>query len=77
MKISQTVVSVHQLNIKEFQALETAYNIINEITDTYCDKCVLVSPNDGECVMVDELPRVKGILSFLMENRVVDVEVKR
>ena len=76
MKISQTVINVHQLNVEEFQALETSYKIVKHITETYGDRCRLVCPNDGECVDVDELPRVLGILSFLMMNRVVEVEAK-
>jgi hypothetical protein len=34
---------------------------------------VLASPNTGEVIMVDELRRVAGILGFLTENRVVEV----
>ena len=34
------------------------------------------SPNTGECVAIDELPRVLGILSFLTENRMVEVSPK-
>lgn len=76
MTISTSVINIHQLNIEEFQALETSYKIVKHITEVYGDKCRIVSPNDGECVDVDELPRVLGILSFLMENRVVDVEAR-
>ena len=76
MKIHQTVINVHQLTVEEFQALETAYKIVDHINESYGDRCRLVSPNDGECGDIDELPRVLGILSFLMENRVVDVEAR-
>lgn len=76
MKITQNVINIHQLTVEEFQAIELAYKIVEHIGNTYGERCRLVSPNDGECVDIDELPRVKGILSFLMCNRVVDVEAK-
>lgn len=76
MKIRQEVINIHQLSLEEYQALELAYNVVHHISETYGERCRLVSPNDGECVDVDELPRVKGILSFLMYNRVVDVEAR-
>ena len=76
MKITQNVINVHQLTIEDFQALEHAHKIVKELTDVYGEKCRLVCPNDGEIVDIDELPRVLGILSFIMYNRVLDVEAK-
>ena len=76
MKITQTVVNVHQLTVEDFQAMERAYKIVKELTEVYGEKCRLVCPNDGEIIDVDELPRVLGILSFVMNNRVLDVEAK-
>jgi hypothetical protein len=34
---------------------------------------VLAAPSTGEVIMVDELRRVAGILSFLTDNRVVEI----
>jgi hypothetical protein len=31
--------------------------------------------NDGECVTLSEIPRVRGIIDFVMQNRVVEVDV--
>ena len=76
MKITQNVINVHQLTVDDFQAMEHAYKIVKELTDVYGNKCRLVCPNDGECVDIDELPRVLGILSFIMYNRVLEVEAK-
>ena len=76
MTICTSTIQIHQLTLEDFQALEHSYKIINHLTETYGNKCRLVCPNDGEIVDVDELPRVLGILSFLMYNRVVDVEAK-
>ena len=77
MKITHQVLNFHQLSLEDFQALEKAYDIVNQIQDSYDEKCVLMSPNDGECVEVAELARVKGILSFLMVNRVVEINAKQ
>lgn len=78
MKFSIQAVQVHQLTTKEWGALQDAHEIVQEILDFYNrdSSLILQSPNTGECIQVDELPRVLGILSFLMENRVVEVEVK-
>jgi hypothetical protein len=76
MKIKQQVLNVHQLDIKDVEALEHAYKIIAHLSECYGADCVMVSPNDGECVTIDELPRVLGILSFIVYNRVVEVNPK-
>lgn len=73
MKISTNTFQVHQMNIAEVEALETVYKLVDHIQDSYGERCVLMSPNDGEVVTIEELPRVKGVLSFLMTNRVVEV----
>lgn len=75
MKITHQVLNIHQLTIEEYQALELAEKVIEHIQETYGELCRLTSPNDGECVIVNELPRVRGILDFLMRNRVVEVDV--
>ena len=75
MKFTQQVVTVHEMSLEEFQALELVEKMCEEIQEMYDDDCRLTSPNDGECIIIDELKRVKGILSFLMRNRVVEVDV--
>lgn len=75
MKTTHEVFCVNQLSIEEFQALELAEKVINHIQETYDDNCRLTCPNDGECITISELPRVRGILDFIMRNRVVEVEV--
>jgi hypothetical protein len=78
MKFFAQAVQVHQLTAKEWGALQDAHEIIQEILDFYNrdSSLILQSPNTGECIQVDELPRVLGILSFLMENRVFEVQAK-
>lgn len=75
MKVSHEVFCVNQLSIEEFQALKLAEKVLEHLTEVYGDKCRLTSVNDGECVLMNELPRVRGILDFIMCNRVVSVDV--
>ena len=76
MKITQQIVTTHQLTAAEWTALCEAENLIRQIYDSYDNNIMLTSPNTGECVTIDELPRVLGILSFLTENRSVEVNPK-
>ena len=65
--------NIHQFDAKEYSALCEAENLVRAIANQYPKGTVLASPNTGECIMVDELRRVAGILSFLTYNRVVEV----
>lgn len=76
MKISQQILTTHQFTAAEWTALCEAEDLIRQIYDSYDDNIMLSSPNTGECVAVDELPRVLDILSFLTENRSVEVNPK-
>lgn len=76
MKINQKVLNVHQFTADEWAALCEAKDLILQIYNSYDDNIVLTSSNTGECVTIDELPRVLGILSFLTENRTVEVNPK-
>ena len=73
MKTILKAIHINQLDAHEMEALETVYNLLGEFQNIYMDGCVLVSPNDGEIVEANEFARVKGILSFLMMNRAVEV----
>ena len=77
MKIQKTIAvgdfNIHQFDAKEYCALCDAENIALAIANQYPEGTILASPNTGECIMVDELRRVAGILSFLTDNRVVEV----
>ena len=76
MKITQQVFTTHQFTDAEWTALREAENLIRQIYNSYDDNIMLSSPNTGECVTIDELPRVLGILSFLTENRSAKVNPK-
>lgn len=64
---------IHQMTANEHAALSNAESLVLELVKQYPEGTVLMSPNTGEVIMVDELKRVAGILSFLTENRVVEV----
>lgn len=76
MKIKQQVLTVHQFTATEWAILCDAENLVRKIYESYDDNIMLQCPNTGECITIDELPRVLGILSFLTENRVVEVNPK-
>ena len=76
MKITHQVLAIHHFTTAEWTTLCEAENLVRQIYDSYDDNIMLSSPNTGECVAVDELPRVLGILSFLTENRSVEVNPK-
>ena len=65
--------NVHQMNAQEYCTLCDAENLVMQIANAYPQGTVLGAPSTGEVVMVDELRRVAGILSFLTDNRVVEV----
>ena len=77
MKIQKTIAvgdfNIHQFDAREYCTLCDAENIALAIANQYPEGTILASPNTGECIMVDELRRVAGILSFLTDNRVVEV----
>ena len=76
MQIKQQVLTVHQFTANEWATLCNAENLVRKIYEAYDDNIMLQCPNTGECITIDELPRVLGILSFLTENRVVEVNPK-
>lgn len=76
MQIKQQIVTIHQFTIDELCTLCDAENLIREIYESYDDNIMLQCPITGECITIDELPRVLGILSFLTDNRVIQVNPK-
>jgi hypothetical protein len=77
MKVQKTIAvgdfNVHQFDAREYLTLCDAENLVLAIANKYPEGTILASPNTGEVIMVDELRRVAGILSFLTDNRVVEV----
>lgn len=65
--------NVHNFTVEEVQAIDKTMQILTDIQDLYDDNDILANVNDGEIIAIEELKRVKGILSFLYMNRVVEV----
>lgn len=65
--------NVHNFSIKEVQAIDKTLQILTELQEIYDNKDVLASVNDGEILCIEELARVKGILSFIYYNRAVEI----
>lgn len=65
--------NVHNFSIEEVQAIDKTLQILTELQEVYDDKDVLTNVNDGEIICIEELARVKGVLSFIYYNRVVEV----
>jgi hypothetical protein len=73
MTINQQVLNVHQFNINDVAAFEHVIEILAYLQEFYSPDIEIVSPNHGDLVEIGELSRVRGILSFIIENRVVEV----
>lgn len=73
MKFSAMAVAVNQLDIKDVEAIQHTTELLHKVLNHYGDEAVLGSPNTGEVIDTAEIPRVLGILGFLLENRVVEV----
>ena len=65
--------NVHNFTIEEVQAIDKTMEILTDIQSFYGDNDILANVNDGEVIAIEELKRVKGILSFIYYNRVVEV----
>lgn len=73
MKFSKMAICVNQLNIKDVEALTHTCEILRSMQEHYSKDLVLQSPNTGEIICMDEIPRTLGVLDFLLCNRVVEV----
>lgn len=65
--------NVHNFSIEEIQAIDKTMQVLTDLQNIYDDSIILANANDGEIIAIEELKRVKGILSFLYMNRVVEV----
>lgn len=73
MKFSKMAICVNQLDITDVEALSHTCDLLRDLQEHYGEDLVLQSPNTGEVICMDEVPRTLGILEFLLTNRVVEV----
>lgn len=65
--------NVHNFSVEETQAIDKTMQVLTDLQNIYDDSTILANVNDGEIICIEELGRVKGILSFIYMNRVVEV----
>lgn len=58
----------YQISKEEIAALKTVNNVLSKLQKAYDEKDILMSETDGELIKVEEIARVRGILSFLENN---------
>ena len=75
-KVATVTVAQFELSDDEIAVLESAYKLIDVIHLTLGQGKTIVSKDTGECITCEELERVKGILSGLVENEGVEWEVE-
>lgn len=75
MTINQQVLNIHQFNASDVAAFEHVDNVLAQLQEFYSPNIEIISPNHGDLVEIGELSRVRGILSFIIENRVVEVNL--
>ena len=61
-----------QFTLEELEALQGAERAIAEITTLFGSEGHLMSAETGEVVMLDELNRVRGILSCFYDHRIFE-----
>ena len=64
---------IHQFDAKEFTTMCDAENILLKVANSYEEGTILMNPNTGEVIMVDELRRAASLLDFLSTTRVVEL----
>ena len=75
-KIATVTIAQFELSNDEIAVLESAYKLIDGIHSVLGQDKTIVSKDTGECITCEELERVKGILSGLVENEGVEWDVE-
>lgn len=75
-KVSTATVAQFKLSGDEAKVLEATYELIDVIHSTLDRGETIVSKDTGECITWEELARVKGILSGIIENSGGEWEVQ-
>ena len=75
-KVATVTIAQFELSNDEIAVLESAYQLIDVIHSTLGQGETIVSKDTGECITDEELERVKGILSGIIENEGVEWDVE-
>lgn len=68
MNITEQTITSFKLSPEEKKALLTTYEILSEIGHKYNKYIAISNFNTGEIIEIDELPRVRGIVSAILEG---------
>lgn len=73
--MTTTKKTIHNIRLThaELIALQEAHDVLSEITAMFGTQATLMSAETGEVVELDELSRVRGVLSFFREYRVFEI----
>lgn len=75
-KVATVTIAQFELSKDEIAVLKSAYELIDIIHSALGQGETIVSKDTGECITCEELERVKGILSGIVENEGVEWEVE-
>ena len=73
MTITNGNFQIHQINADDFCVLCDAESLVLKVARNYEADDVLMNPNTGEVITVEELRRLASVLDFLSTTRVVEV----
>jgi hypothetical protein len=74
MKLLEKKLFVVNFTAEELDALELADRALGELYNVFGRDDKLVSPDTGELVELNELPRVRGILNLLCTRRTFELD---
>ena len=74
MKLLEKRLFVVNFTAEELDALELADRALGELYNHFGRDDKLVSPDTGELVELNELPRVRGILNLLYARRTFELD---
>ena len=75
-KVSTVTIAQFKLSDDEVAVLEATYELSDVIHSTLDKGETIVSKDTGECITWEELARVKGVLSGIIENNGVEWDVQ-
>ena len=76
-KVSTATVAQFKLSGDEAEVLEAAYELIDVIHSTLDRGETIVSKDTGECITWEELARVMGVLSGIIDNNGAEWNVQQ
>ena len=74
--MTHTITVTHRLekNKTEYDALKVVMRMLNEVREEFGDYATLTSPVTGECIEMNDIPLVNGILDGFLTQDVWTVE---